>query len=300
MARDRFLISLALALVIHALALFVVELIIRNQRARLPEYSGPLYVQLEEVPVIARSLPAAPAVVSEPPPGESAPPAEARPAAPAPGGGVVAAAPETAAPRLRPQEPLAAPATPEPAPPPPRTEPFVPEEVVIPPAGRKPQTETAGTQGAAPAVAPAAVMPLTDLDSALEERGEAGPAGEPDAGGVEGGAESGQARGTAPAAEAAGEGFLIQWEDPSQGREAIAQPLPVLPAWVSQQGLRLKTTVSFVLNPQGFLTEVKTEEGSGYSDVDAAVLEALRRWKFKPVASTRSVRGRVSYIIRPR
>ena len=41
MARDRFLISLALALVIHALALLVVEIIIRNQRVQLPDYTGP-------------------------------------------------------------------------------------------------------------------------------------------------------------------------------------------------------------------------------------------------------------------
>jgi len=42
------------------------------------------------------------------------------------------------------------------------------------------------------------------------------------------------------------------------------------------------------------------EQGSGYSDVDAAVLEALRRWKFPPVSSTSTVTGRVPYTIIPR
>jgi len=41
-------------------------------------------------------------------------------------------------------------------------------------------------------------------------------------------------------------------------------------------------------------------ESSGYPEVDAAVENALRRWKFKPVAGTRSVSGRVSYRIEPR
>lgn len=58
--------------------------------------------------------------------------------------------------------------------------------------------------------------------------------------------------------------------------------------------------VSFVLTPQGVLRDVKVEQGSGYSDVDTAVLEALRRWKFRPVSSTRTVTGRVSYMIIPR
>ena len=316
MARDRFLISLALALAIHALALFVVELIIRNQRARLPEYSGPLFVLLEEVPVIARSLPAAPEAAEQPPPAASARPAPsaaaaspdaARPraaAVPPPGGdapGVRAAEVVKPAPR----ETVTAPTVPEAAPPPARrSEPFVPEEVVIPSAGRGEAAETPGAAGdeAAPSSggqAPAAARELTELDSALRERREAdaaastAPAGESASGSPESAAlETG--------AEAAGDGFDIQWDDPSQGREATSRPLPDLPAWVSKQGLSLRVTVSFVLTPQGFLDEVKTVDSSGYSDVDAAVLEALRLWRFKPVASTRSVRGSVSYRIEPR
>jgi TonB family protein len=307
MAKDRFLISLALALAIHALALLAVEMILRNQRERMPEYSGPLFVLLEEVPVIARSLPSAPVVVSEPRAAESVQPAETSPRTvppPAatvrtresrpPAGGAAPGSAEAAPSRPAPES--AAPAVREPAPPPARrSEPFVPEEVVIPPAGRGEPAETAGAASAAPeAAAPAAVMPLTELDSALRDRRDEAPAGGPEAGG----SRNGDA-GT-PAETPADDGFLIQWEDPSQGREATSRPLPALPAWVSEQGLRLKITVSFVLNPQGTLDDVRTEEGSGYTDVDAAVLEALRRWKFKPVAGTRSVRGRVSYIIRPR
>ena len=96
------------------------------------------------------------------------------------------------------------------------------------------------------------------------------------------------------------EGIVILWDDPSQGREPTYTPRPQIPAWVSEQGLRLQVVISFELTPQGVLRNVKVDQGSGYSDVDAAVLEALRRWKFRPVSSTRTVTGRVPYAIIPR
>ena len=48
-----------------------------------------------------------------------------------------------------------------------------------------------------------------------------------------------------------------------------------------------------------YLTNVVVRESSGYPDVDAAVLDALRRWTFKPVQSTTTVSGRMPYLIRP-
>jgi TonB family protein len=92
----------------------------------------------------------------------------------------------------------------------------------------------------------------------------------------------------------------ILWDDPSQGRDPTSTPRPQIPGWVSQQGLRLQVMVSFVLTPEGVLRDVRVVRGSGYSDVDAAVLDALRRWKFPPVSSSRSVVGRVPYSIIPR
>ena len=48
------------------------------------------------------------------------------------------------------------------------------------------------------------------------------------------------------------------------------------------------------------MNDVTVGQGSGYSDVDSAILVALRRWKFRPVSSTRTVTGRVPYTIIPR
>ncbi len=52
-------------------------------------------------------------------------------------------------------------------------------------------------------------------------------------------------------------------------------PLPKVPAWVSEQGLTLTAKVAFTLNAEGLLTGVRIAQGSGYSDVDAAVVDAV-------------------------
>jgi len=46
---------------------------------------------------------------------------------------------------------------------------------------------------------------------------------------------------------------------------------------------------------------VRVQKSSGYSDVDSSVLDAVRRWKFKPGGRRgETVNGRVSYLILPR
>ena len=75
----------------------------------------------------------------------------------------------------------------------------------------------------------------------------------------------------------------------------------MIPKWVSEAGLRLSLEISFVLTPQGVLHSVQKVKSSGYSDVDSAVLDAVRRWKFRPApAGAGTVQGIVSYLIVPR
>ena len=95
-------------------------------------------------------------------------------------------------------------------------------------------------------------------------------------------------------------GFVIEWDDAASGREPVTMVLPKIPQLVSKDGLKLKVVVAFVLTPQGILSSVHLEEplgSSGYAEVDSAVLEAVRKWKFKAVRSNRLVRGRLSYRI---
>ncbi len=294
MAHDRFLISLGLALVIHLLLFLILQLIVKLEESRIPEYSGPLFVQIEEVPVITQSVKREPPVIGE----EEKPPIGVKedvvqrplqeyvpeePSEPAPG---VQAVRDKEIPYreelfqrpsieevFRRTQPLS------------ETTPLAerqPDETSLPfPSYEGPEEplEEAG------APEEEAMLDLGRLDSAIARRN--------------GSAESIKEDEAAPAVEA-GEGIVIQWDDPAEGREPISMPRPDIPEWVKRKGLLLTVTVSFILAPQGILSGVTVEESSGYTDVDEAVLNAVRRWKFMPVVSTRNVRGRVPYVISPR
>jgi TonB family protein len=58
--------------------------------------------------------------------------------------------------------------------------------------------------------------------------------------------------------------------------------------------------ISFVLTPDGILTGFKVKKSSGYPEVDAAVVDALRRWRFPAVIGTENVSGEITYYISPR
>lgn len=94
--------------------------------------------------------------------------------------------------------------------------------------------------------------------------------------------------------------YDIKWEDEGTGRTRLLleHPEPSIPNWVSEEGLRLKVVVSFVLTPEGVLTSVKEEE-SDYSEVAAAVVEAVRRWRFVRTSGGKNVKGRITYLIVP-
>jgi len=96
-----------------------------------------------------------------------------------------------------------------------------------------------------------------------------------------------------------GSGVPIQWEEPSAARKALYMPKPAIPKWVSREGVTLKIVISFKLLPEGIISKINVEKSSGYSDIDAAVTEALRRWKFQAVRGDRVVNGRITYVIKP-
>lgn len=102
--------------------------------------------------------------------------------------------------------------------------------------------------------------------------------------------------GTGSAAKA---GVPIQWEQQSEARQPLYMPKPSIPEWVGKEGLKLKAVISFELLPGGVISTIHVEKSSGYSDVDAAITEALRRWKFQAVRGSRVVKGRITYVIKP-
>jgi TonB family protein len=96
--------------------------------------------------------------------------------------------------------------------------------------------------------------------------------------------------------------YRFQWDQPAAAavRKLLASPRPLVPSWVSKQGLSLTVLVSFTLTPDGFLRDVNVEGSSGYNEVDAAVLEAVRLWRFSSSPSSPDIHGLIPYAIRAR
>ncbi len=141
-------------------------------------------------------------------------------------------------------------------------------------------------------------LDLGSLDTALAGAG-TGKGGTPPRGG--GGTSVSGGGGTGEGAGGQG-GFSISWDRPAAGRERklLAAPKPKIPGWVGKEGLTLRVAVSFSVSPEGVVSQPRLGKSSGYSDVDAAVVEAVRLWRFSAAPSAGTIRGQVPYEIRPR
>ena len=74
----------------------------------------------------------------------------------------------------------------------------------------------------------------------------------------------------------------------------------VLPDGFTLEGqTRLEVPVLFTIESTGLISNVDLEypSGSGYSVIDVAIKEAIRKWKFEPVKSEQKVRVRLKYVI---
>jgi TonB family protein len=119
-----------------------------------------------------------------------------------------------------------------------------------------------------------------------------------------GGSGSSSGSGTGKGGEGAGvtgaPNYQLELPDSSKGRTVRSSVKPKIPAWVSEQGLAMSVTVSFNLMPDGLVSAVSTVKSTGYADVDSAVLEAIRRWRFTPASGGGQVKGVITYKIRTR
>jgi TonB family protein len=88
--------------------------------------------------------------------------------------------------------------------------------------------------------------------------------------------------------------------DSGKGRTLVSASSPKIPAWVSAQGLTLSVTVSFTLLSDGVIGGVSLQQSSGFADVDSALLDAIRRWRFTPAAGAAPAKGIIPYVIRAR
>ncbi|RPJ07914.1 MAG: hypothetical protein EHM28_05720 [Spirochaetaceae bacterium] len=126
---------------------------------------------------------------------------------------------------------------------------------------------------------------LSRLDEALHRSGTSGTG---DSGTGSGSDTSGTSNGT-----------TSKWAD-NTSREPVSRTEPVIPRWVSEQGLRLKVELEVELTADGFVLVKGIKTSSGYSDVDSAVSRAVSRWKYTRLSLAKSITGVITYIIQPR
>ncbi len=322
----RLLIATAIAVAIHAGLFFLIPLVARLQSNSKPEYGGTVLVQLEEPARVIVPAPE-PAPVVEPAPAAKPAPTP-MPAAPAPRAqpATRAAAAVTAPVQTTPKLPVtpvlqpAAPAlptgpafkeaggktgvvqplaTPEPLG-------SIPAAKAVP--GPEPTLPGAGAPSGAAAASASVQKAGVAVAVPAQPAKTTGAAGSPTDYGTLDKALAGSAKtGTTAAksaADAAAEALnsSVVWEEPDagKGRDLLSAPLPDLPPWVAEAGLALAVTVSFAVAPNGVVAQARVARPSGYSDVDAAVLEAVRRWRFRAAETTKTVRGTIPYTIRAR
>jgi TonB family protein len=69
---------------------------------------------------------------------------------------------------------------------------------------------------------------------------------------------------------------------------------------VSAQGFTLSVVVSFTVQADGTITGAAIQRSSGYAEVDAPVIDAIRRCRFSPAEGAPPARGTIPYVIRVR
>ncbi len=132
----------------------------------------------------------------------------------------------------------------------------------------------------------------------LEEvgRGEAGVKGKRSTSEAEAAAGTGMEK-----PEIEGGGPYIEWENTRGTRKVISfGPKPKVPEWVKREGLKLSTTVIFKVDPGGKVVDLRVIKSSGYSEIDAEVVESVRRIVFEPVKGNRMDTGKITYVILPK
>ncbi|MCX7039953.1 MAG: TonB family protein [Spirochaetes bacterium] len=317
----RLLLAMAIAVAIHAGLFFLIPLVVRLERSRKPEYGGTVLVQLEEPAPAQAVVPAPePLPVAQPAPAPKPAPTP-KPAPreqPATRTAATVRAPVQAAAKV-PVQPAPAPlptgpafkeaggktgvvqplATPEPLG-------SIPAAKAVP--GPEPTLPGAGAPSGAAAASASVQKAGVAVAVPAQPAKTTGAAGSPTDYGTLDKALAGSAKTGTTAAKSAADAaadardFSVVWDEPDagKGRDLIDRPRPTLPKRVEDEGLTLYVTVFFAVAPNGVVAQARVARSSGYSDVDAAVLEAVRRWRFRAAETTRTVRGTIPYTIRAR
>ncbi len=301
--RERLILSTALALAFMA-AVFAIFGALDLFYIEIPEYSGPIYVSLGEAEEERDQEPAA----------EEAPAERAQPETrtePVPERAAERSAepsPEAAAPRTDTAPPEEPPETDEETPVGPGTfEQTGPEgrldrvEERIPEVQRQEITpRTGGDEGTAPGTeeadeSEARIFEEEDLSS-LDETLAQAETGDTD--GAIDGQENGEENGEAERSIGTPENPVTLDELKARRRPINLEEPQIDPELARGLPETLNIQISFKLLPSGSVTDLQIMPSSGKTEIDNAVLEAIRKWRFERVQdSAGSVRVRVLYTI---
>ena len=64
-----------------------------------------------------------------------------------------------------------------------------------------------------------------------------------------------------------------------------------------REGTDIHVVIEFEVVPAGFTQAPKVVQSDALPEVDAAIVAAIRTWRFTPIEGARSVRGRIVYEI---
>ncbi|HID32411.1 MAG TPA: energy transducer TonB [bacterium (Candidatus Stahlbacteria)] len=82
-------------------------------------------------------------------------------------------------------------------------------------------------------------------------------------------------------------GTQISVAGPIANRKILKKILPDYPAWALKQGVCGSTVIRLEVYPDGRVkSSMLVEVSSGYPELDQAVINALRRWRFAPLPSS--------------
>ncbi len=148
-------------------------------------------------------------------------------------------------------------------------------------------------------------LDLGKLDKALASGGAGNGARSAGGGGgaaTGSGGTSGSGGTTGTGGGGASQGYTVVWgsSEAGSGRTLVFSVKPIIPRWVSDQGLTLSIKVGFTVMPDGLISAAVIEQSSGYADVDARVMEAIRMCRFNSVPGAAPARGSIPYLINPR
>ncbi len=71
-------------------------------------------------------------------------------------------------------------------------------------------------------------------------------------------------------------------EGPAASRSVLVSKYPSYPEWAQRYGLEFEVKLKFWILANGEIGMVAIERSSGYPEMDAQVVQAMKRWRFNP------------------